>query len=92
MIQFQEYLQSDYPGFASFIDVIIKPIFGDNFKAVEYIDDMIDCLNEDPDELECYDEIEKSKDESLINLAEVNGLEPASVAIYHVIERAYSHL
>ena len=75
MIQFQEYLQSDYPGFASFIDVIIKPIFGDNFKAVEYIDDMIDCLNEDPDELECYDEIEKSKDESLINLAEVNGLE-----------------
>jgi hypothetical protein len=51
MIQFQEFLQSDYPGFASFIDVIIKPIFGDNFKAVENIDDMIACLNEDPDEL-----------------------------------------
>lgn len=75
MIQFQEFLQSDYPGFASFIDVIIKPIFGDNFKAVENIDDMIACLNEDPDELECYDEIEKSKDESLKSMAEVSGLE-----------------
>ncbi len=75
MIQFQEYLQNDYPGFASFIDVIIKPIFGDNFKAVENIDDMIDCLNEDPDELECYDEIEKTTDKSLKNLAEASGLE-----------------
>ena len=74
MIQFQEYLQSDYPGFASFIDIIIKPIFGDNFKAVENIDDMIDCLNDDPDELECYDEIEKA-DANLKKLAKESGLE-----------------
>ncbi len=75
MIQFQEYLRNDYPAFASLLDVIIKPIFGDNFKAVENIDDMIDCLNEDPDELEYYDEIEKSTDESLKSLAETSGLE-----------------
>lgn len=74
MIQFQEYFQSDYPGFASFIDIIIKPIFGDSFKEVEYIEDMIDCLNDDPDELECYDEIEKS-DENLKKLAKESGLQ-----------------
>lgn len=74
MIQFQEYFQSDYPGFASFIDIIIKPIFGDSFKEVDYIDDMIDCLNDDPDELECYDEIEKS-DENLKKLAKESGLQ-----------------
>ena len=75
MILFQEYLQSDYPGFASFIDTIILPIFGDHFKAVANFDDMVDCLNDDPDELEYYDEIEKSSDESLKHMAAESGLE-----------------
>lgn len=35
---------------------------------------MIDCLNDDPDELECYDEIEKS-DENLKKLAKESGLQ-----------------
>lgn len=71
MIQFQEYLQSDYPGFASFIDTIIKPIFGDNFKPDKDLGDMIEY----PDELEDFDIIENSHDENLKELAEESGLE-----------------
>ena len=71
MIQFQEYLQSDYPGFASFIDTIIKPIFGDKFKPDKDLGDMIEY----PDELEDFDIIENSHDENLKELAEESGLE-----------------
>ena len=71
MIQFQEYLQSDYPGFASFIDTIIKPIFGGNFKPDQDYDDMVNY----PDELEDFDEIENSHDEVLKKQAEDSGLE-----------------
>lgn len=75
MIQFQEFLQSEYPGFASFIDTIIKPIFGDGFAPVEQIDDLIDCFENDPEELEYYDLIANSQDNAVKKLAEESGLE-----------------
>jgi len=71
MIQFQEYLQSDYPGFASFIDTIIKPIFGDNFKADKELQDMIDY----PEDIEDFNKISNHKDEDFKALAKETGIE-----------------
>ena len=71
MIQFQEYLQSDYPGFASFVDTIIKPIFGDSFKPDKDYGEMVEY----PEELEDFDVIENSHDENLKKQAEDSGLE-----------------
>lgn len=66
MIQFQEYLSSDYPGFASFIDTIIKPIFGDGFRPDADLQEMIEY----PDEIEEFDLISNSHDEDFRQLAQ----------------------
>ena len=66
MIQFQEYLSSDYPGFASFIDTIIKPIFGDGFRPDADLQEMIEY----PDEIEDFDLISNSHDEDFRQLAQ----------------------
>ena len=59
MIQFQEYLSSDYPGFASFIETIIKPIFGASFSPDDKIQDMIEC----PEDIDDIDLVESSPDD-----------------------------
>ena len=65
MIQFQEYLSSDYPGFASFIETIIKPIFGSAFRPDADLQDMIDY----PEDIEDFNLITSSHDEDFRKLA-----------------------
>lgn len=64
MTQFQEYLSSDYPGFASFIDRIIKPIFGASFRPDDDLQDMIEC----PEDID-FNLIAKSTDKNFKTLA-----------------------
>ena len=64
MIQFQEYLSSDYPGFASFIETIIKPIFGTSFRPDVDLQDMI----ESPEDID-FNLIAKSTDNNFKTLA-----------------------
>lgn len=59
MTQFQEYLSSNYPGFASFIETIIKPIFGASFSPDDKIQDMIEC----PEDIDDIDLVESSPDD-----------------------------
>ena len=64
MTQFQEYLSSNYPGFASFIETIIKPIFGASFRPDDDLQDMI----ESPEDID-FNLIAKSTDINFKTLA-----------------------
>lgn len=100
MIQFQEYLSSDYPGFASFIETIIKPIFGSAFRPDADLQDMIDY----PEDIEDFNLITSSHDEDfrklvaesnvirLLKLGRVNTSNGIPIHVYDITVGSRKHI